>query len=78
MSDALNEIFCCDSLREVAAELPAPAAPTIYRSDDGKVMMVVGLIQTEEGLGYLDQAIAHCPFCGTKLQDTEAAEKVSH
>ncbi len=78
MSDALNEIFCCDGLREVAAELPAPAAPTIYRSNDGKMMMVVGLIQTEEGLGYLDQAIAHCPFCGTKLQDTEAAEKVSH
>ncbi|CDM59535.1 MULTISPECIES: hypothetical protein [Rhizobium] len=78
MSDALNEIFCCDALREVAAELPAPAAPTIYRSDDGKLMMVVGLIQTEEGLGYLDQVIAHCPFCGTNLQDTEAAEKVSH
>jgi hypothetical protein len=64
MSDALNEIFCCDALREVAAELPAPAAPTIYRSDDGKMMMVVGLIQTEEGLGYLDQAIAHSRSAG--------------
>ena len=28
-------------------------------------------------LGYLDQAIQHCPFCGTKLQDAKA-EKVSH
>jgi hypothetical protein len=48
-------------------------------SDDGVLMMVVGLIQTEEGLGYLDRAILHCPFCGTKLQDAKAiAEKVSH
>jgi len=78
MSDAHAEIFCCDALREVAAELPAPAAPTIYRSDDGVMMMVVGLIQTEEGFGYLDQAIVHCPFCGINLQDTKAAEKVSH
>lgn len=79
MSDDLDEIFCCDALREVAAELPAPAAPTIYRSDDGVLMMVVGLVQTENGLGYLDQAILHCPFCGSKLRDAKAiAEKVSH
>ncbi|NKF34553.1 hypothetical protein HER21_49935, partial [Pseudomonas sp. BGM005] len=56
-----------------------PAAPTVYRADNGVIMMVVGLVQTEEGLGYLDQAILHCPFCGTKLQDAKAiAEKVSH
>jgi hypothetical protein len=79
MSQARAEIFCCDALKAVAAELPAPAAPTIYVSDDGVLMMVVGLIQTEEGLGYLDRAILHCPFCGTKLQDAKAiAEKVSH
>jgi hypothetical protein len=75
MSDAQDEIFCCDSLREVVAGLPEPAAPTVYRADSGQLMMVVGLLQTEEGLGYLDQAIQHCPFCGTKLQ---MAEKVSH
>ncbi len=79
MSDGYDEIFCCEALKDVAAELPAPAAPTIYRSDDGVLMMVVGLIQTEDGLGYLDQAMLHCPFCGTKLQDAKAiAEKVSH
>ncbi|MEX2694173.1 hypothetical protein [Rhizobium mongolense] len=79
MNDARDEIFCCDSLKEVVAGLPAPAAPTVYRADNGVLMMVVGLVQTEEGLGYLDQAIMHCPFCGTKLQDAMAiAEKVSH
>jgi hypothetical protein len=77
MSDAHDEIFCCDSLREVVADLPEPAAPTVYRADNGQLMMVVGLVQAEEGLGYLDQAIQHCPFCGTKLQDAKA-EKVSH
>ncbi|NKK62646.1 hypothetical protein GFL88_03690 [Rhizobium leguminosarum bv. viciae] len=79
MSDALGEIFCCDSLKGVMADLPEPAAPTVYRADNGVLMMVVGLVQSEEGLGYLDQAIMHCPFCGTKLQDAKAiAEKVSH
>ncbi|AHG47172.1 hypothetical protein RLEG12_29695 [Rhizobium leguminosarum bv. trifolii CB782] len=79
MSDALDEIFCCDSLKGVVADLPEPAAPTIYRADNGVLMMVVGLVQSEEGLGYLGQAIMHCPFCGTQLQDAKAiAEKVSH
>ncbi|MGO8181795.1 hypothetical protein [Rhizobium leguminosarum] len=79
MSDALDEIFCCDSLKGVVADLPEPAAPTVYRADNGVLMLVVGLVQSEEGLGYLDQAIMHCPFCGTKLQDAKAiAEKVSH
>ncbi|MBY5703147.1 hypothetical protein HFO38_10525 [Rhizobium leguminosarum] len=79
MSDALDEIFCCDSLKGVVADLPEPAAPIVYRADNGVLMMVVGLVQSEEGLGYLDQAIMHCPFCGTKLQDAKAiAEKVSH
>ena len=79
MSDAQDEIFCCDTLKSVAAELPEPAAPIIYRADNGVMMMVVGLAQTEEGLSYLDHAILHCPFCGTKLQDAKAiAEKVSH
>ncbi|MBY3443743.1 hypothetical protein [Rhizobium laguerreae] len=79
MSDALDEIFCCDSLKGVVVDLPEPAAPTVYRADNGVLMMVVGLVQSEEGLGYLDQAIMHCPFCGTKLQDAKAvAEKVSH
>ncbi|MGO8093354.1 hypothetical protein [Rhizobium leguminosarum] len=79
MSDALDEIFCCDSLKGVVADLPEPAAPTVYRADNGVLMMVVGLVQSEEGLGYLDQAIMHCPFCGIKLQDAKAiAEKVSH
>ncbi|MBX5158406.1 MULTISPECIES: hypothetical protein [unclassified Rhizobium] len=79
MSDALDEIFCCDSLKGVVADLPEPAAPTVYRADNGVLMMVVGLVQSEEGLGYLDQAIMHCPFCGTQLQDAKAiAEKVSH
>ncbi|MBY5360583.1 hypothetical protein HFO97_11485 [Rhizobium leguminosarum] len=79
MSDALDEIFCCDSLKGVVADLPEPAAPTVYRADNGVLMMVVGLVQSEEGLGYLDQAIIHCPFCGTKLQDAKAiAEKVGH
>lgn len=79
MSEAQDEIFCCDSLKGVVADLPEPAAPTVYHADNGIIMMVVGLVQTEEGLGYLDQAILHCPFCGTKLQDAKAiAEKVSH
>jgi hypothetical protein len=80
MSDGvLDEVFCCDALRGVVAEIPEPAAPTIYRADDGAMVMVVGLAQTEEGIGYLEQAIEYCPYCGTKLQDAKSlVGKVSH
>lgn len=79
MSGTIENKFCCDLLTEVVAELPEPAQPTVYVSDDGVLMMVVGLIETEDGLGYLDQAVMNCPFCGTKLQDAESiAEKVRH
>ena len=42
-------------------------------------MMTVGTVETEDGLGYFDQAVMFCPFCGTGLQtDKSIAGKVKH
>jgi len=71
--------FCCDLLGEVVAGLPEPVQPMLHVSEDGVLMMVVGVVETEDGPGYLDQAVMHCPFCGTQLQDADSiAQKVSH
>jgi hypothetical protein len=79
MSENGEGTFCCSALQEVVAGLPEPAASTFYVTDDGVLMMAVGLVATEEGTGYLDQAVMYCPFCGSNLQDAKTiAAKVSH
>jgi hypothetical protein len=72
MADTADPDFCCSILREVTADLPEPASPSIYLNDDKVLMMVVGIVETENGLGFMDQAVAYCPFCGTHIQDVEA------
>lgn len=67
--------FCCDAMQAATADLPEPASPTIFVSEDEVLMMVVGLVETEDGLGFMEQAVAYCPSCGTHIQDVEALAK---
>lgn len=78
MTDAAASGFCCDGLEYVVMGLPEEAIPTFFGTDDGKLMVTVGIVPTEEGLGYMDHAVAFCPFCGTGLQARNLAEKVGH
>ncbi|MEI9404820.1 hypothetical protein [Mesorhizobium argentiipisi] len=72
----MDRKFCCSTLREVMTELPSPS---FFETDDGTLMMTVGTVETEDGLGYFDQAVMFCPFCGTGLQtDKSIAGKVKH
>ncbi|RWE64763.1 MAG: hypothetical protein E5V16_19935 [Mesorhizobium sp.] len=75
MAEGVNPDFCCHTLRDVIADLPEPASPSIYLTEEGVLMMVVGIVETEDGLAYMDQAVAYCPFCGTHIQDVEALAK---
>jgi hypothetical protein len=52
-----------------------PPNPLIAEQDNGVAYMAVGYIETEQGLGWFDQALLYCPFCGTKLLD---AEEIKH
>ena len=40
--------------------------------DNGVLYLAVGYAPTEQGPGWFDQAVIHCPFCGQKIQDKDA------
>ena len=63
---------CCGELAEVVGDLPDGVEPLVQRNESGVLMMTVGLVHTEDGPGYLDQAVMHCPFCGTRLQTAKS------
>ena len=37
----------------------------------GVLCLMVGSVQTDRGLGWFDQAVPFCPFCGTRLQTNQ-------
>lgn len=39
--------------------------------DNGVAYLSVGYMKTPQGLGWFDQAVLFCPFCGTSLQTRE-------
>jgi hypothetical protein len=43
--------------------------------ENGVLYLAVGYADTEEGLGWFDQAVFFCPFCGVRLQDRAAIAK---
>ena len=56
---------CCNELKD-AMEVPNSA----FRIEsDGVFFFTVGHVDTEDGPGFFDQAVLHCPFCGARLQD---------
>jgi hypothetical protein len=34
----------------------------------GALYLSVGYIESDQGLGWMDQAVIFCPFCGKRLQ----------
>ena len=40
-------------------------------SEQGVLYLTVGSIETEQGTGWMDQAVLFCPFCRATLQTKE-------
>lgn len=40
-------------------------------SEPGVLYLTVGSVETEQGTGWMDQAVLFCPFCGETLQTKE-------
>lgn len=79
MDEVSGEDFCCASFEDVTAGLPEEASPSLFVNDDGVLMLTVGMIETDEGVAFMDHAVLFCPFCGTQLQDAgKIAGKVGH
>ena len=57
---------CCKDLKDAMTEVPE----SFFRvEDNGVLYLTVGYVQREEGPGFFDQAVLHCPFCGKQLQE---------
>ena len=41
------------------------------RDDTGVLYLTVGGVKTDRGMGWFDQAVLFCPFCGAQLQTRE-------
>ena len=60
---------CCADLKR-AMELEATRLLRI--EDNGVLYLSVGVAETPDGLGWFDQAVLFCPFCGKALQSRDA------
>ena len=59
---------CC---RDLAEAMQAPPNPLLRVEENGVLYLAVGFVTTEQGVGWYDQAVLFCPFCGERLQDRE-------
>lgn len=67
---AANFGTCCEELNQVMSG--DEFEPLITVGGDDILYMSVGLIDIEEDEpGMVDHPVFFCPFCGTKLQDSE-------
>ena len=62
------ETKCCAALEDALGS----RRPLIYQTDNGAFMISVSYLLPEENfglneLGFLDQEMRFCPFCGTNL-----------
>lgn len=48
-----------------------PHEKFVWTSEQGVLYLTIGRVQTEQGVGWMDQAVLYCPFCGTRLQTKE-------
>ena len=56
---------CCADLAEAMAAPPV----SLFRVEaNGVLYLAAGYAETAQGLAWFDQAVLHCPFCGTELQ----------
>jgi hypothetical protein len=59
---------CCSDMQHAVSH---GATRLLRVEDSGVFYMAVGVAETPDGLGWFDQAILFCPFCGVQLQIRE-------
>ena len=59
---------CCNDLHEALNPEITPN-PLLMISEQDVLYLTIGMVETQDGPGFFDQAIMFCPFCGRKLQD---------
>jgi len=65
---------CCKDLRDAMTTPPT----SLFRvNDNGVLFLTIGYTQTEQGVGWFDQAVIYCPFCGHKVQDKDDIKRRS-
>ena len=65
---------CCNDMRDA---LQTPPESMFRVEDNGVLYLSVGYANTEQGIGWYDQAVFFCPFCGTSLQTREEIRRHS-
>ena len=65
---------CCPDMK---AALTNPPVSTFHFDDPGILYLSVGYVQTPSGVGWFDQAVLFCPFCGVQLQTRESIARVA-
>jgi len=56
---------CCKDLKDA---MTMPQQKFLWTSEDDVLYLTVGNVETEQGTGWMDQAVLFCPFCGKQLQ----------
>jgi hypothetical protein len=60
---------CCKEMNDA---LTIPGQRFFFvQGDNGVLYLTVGGVKTDRGMGWFDQAVLFCPFCGTQLQTRE-------
>ena len=59
---------CCQDLHAAMHEVPKSL---FHVSDEGVLYLSVGMAESNDGVGWFDQAVIFCPFCGRRLQDKD-------
>jgi hypothetical protein len=63
---------CCKDMEHARTAVPQ----SFFRvEDNGVLYLTVGMVQTEQGPGFFDQAVFFCPFCGTALQTRDEVSR---
>ncbi|RPI91862.1 MAG: hypothetical protein EHM40_14580 [Chloroflexi bacterium] len=52
-----------------------PTNSLVQVDETGVLFLTVGYVTTPEGVGWFDQAVIFCPFCGKKLQDRDEIKR---
>lgn len=61
---------CC---RDLKGAMITPQDSFFRTEDNGLLYLMIGYVNTKQGIGYFEQAVIFCPFCGEKIQEVEFA-----
>ena len=63
---------CCGDLKDA---LTSPPVSLFRVEGNGVLYLSVGFAETDQGVGWFDQAVLFCPFCGTGLQSRAEVQR---